>query len=225
MDRRWAMVEKVCAHCGKRGRYAREAARFCQFCGAEFPAEEGQSAAEEILRRAERETDYARKRALYRQALEADENCLEAWKQLAFLGRLGEKGGKPDFSRIPSWPLDCLFQPREYKREQRAEMLRLLLHNAPYLAALAKVPNAAAFRREYLTAMAAQYIALFLRHNAQISMALFGIRRRPAEVRQRIIAAVAVMRENAAALPEVPEELRAELQAALEEGLNLALEG
>ena len=37
--------------------------------------------------------------------------------------------------------------------------------------------------------------------------------------------AVAVMRENAAALPEVPEELRAELQAALEEGLNLALEG
>ena len=149
------MVEKVCAHCGKRGRYAREAARFCQFCGAEFPAEEGQSAAEEILRRAERETDYARKRALYQQALEADENCLEAWKQLAFLGRLGEKGGKPDFSRIPSWPLDCLFQPREYKREQRAEMLRLLLHNAPYLAALAKVPDAAAFRREYLTAMAA----------------------------------------------------------------------
>ena len=191
----------------------------------EFPAEEGQSAAEEILRRAERETDYARKRALYQQALEADENCLEAWKQLAFLGRLGEKGGKPDFSRIPSWPLDCLFQPREYKREQRAEMLRLLLHNAPYLAALAKVPDAAAFRREYLTAMAAQYVDLFLRHNAQISMALFGIRRRSAEVRQRIIAAVAVMRENAAALPEVPEELRAELQAALEEGLNLALEG
>ena len=73
--------------------------------------------------------------------------------------------------------------------------------------------------------MAAQYIDLFLRHNAQISMALFGIRRRPAEVRQRIIAAVAVMRENAAALPEVPEELRAELQAALEEGLNLALAG
>ena len=104
-------------------------------------------------------------------------------------------------------------------------MLRLLLHNAPYLAALAKVPDAAAFRREYLTAMAAQYVDLFLRHNAQISMALFGIRRRSAEVRQRIIAAVAVMRENAAALPEVPEELRAELQTALEEGLNLALEG
>ena len=102
MDGRWAVVEKVCAHCGKHAQYARAEARFCQFCGAEFPAEEGQSAAEEILRRAERETDYARKRALYRQALEADENCLEAWKQLAFLGRLGEKGGKPDFSRIPA---------------------------------------------------------------------------------------------------------------------------
>ena len=93
------MVEKVCTHCGKRGRYAREAARFCQFCGAEFPAEEGQSAAEEILRRAERETDYARKRALYRQALEADGTLHAAERVHKLPQQVQRKPFPPDLPR------------------------------------------------------------------------------------------------------------------------------
>ena len=137
-------------------------ALFCPKCGKRIERVETDSPAE-FLSKAQAETDYAKKHEILLEAKKRFPNNAEVEKQLLFIGRLYEKGGKPDFYRIPYWPLSALERPGEFTHRQRSEMLNRFFNDTELERVAELSENREAFRRGYFEEMAASYIELFIK--------------------------------------------------------------
>ena len=181
-----------CPKCGKE--IIDTQARFCPYCAAGLDA--GESA--EILALADRETDLARKRELLLEARRRFPDDFQVEKRLLFQGRLGERGGKPDFYRIPFW-LDSFFNNPDIAR----------------VAAMSGDPEA--LEKEYFEEMGFGYVDMFLKE-ANSNRFFLGFRRSERDVRSRCRVSLDTMIKNLRTSGDVPDRYRALLEEALEKG-------
>lgn len=188
-------------------------ARFCPYCAR--PLDPGESA--EMLARADRETDLTKKRELLLEARERFPDDFEVEKRLLFLGRLGEKGGKADFYRIPYWPLMALERPGEFSARERAQMLDSFFGNPEIgrVAAMSGDPDA--FEKEYFGEMGFRYVEVFLKESNS-NKYFQGFRRSERDVRCRCRESLDRMVKNLRTSADVPETYRALMEEALEKG-------
>ncbi|MBO7359269.1 MAG: zinc ribbon domain-containing protein [Clostridia bacterium] len=200
-----------CPRCGKQ--IIDIQARFCPYCASELDA--GECA--ELLALADKETDLSRKRELLLEARERFPGDFRVEKRLLFQGRLGEKGGKPDFYRIPFWPLTALERPEEYSRRERSKMLDSFFSNPDIerVAALSGDPEA--LKKEYFEEMGFGYVDMFLKE-ANSNRFFLGFRRSERDVKNRCRGSLDTMIKNLRTSEDVPDRYRALLEEALEKG-------
>lgn len=192
------------------GRECAENAAFCPFCGGKLAAGE----LDALLRAADDAEDFERKRELLNEAKSHFPDSLEVEKKLLFLGRLGEKGGKPDFYRIPFWPLSALDKPGEFSRRKRREMLSRFLNDPEYLRVKEKMPDKEAFAREYFGYMAEKYLEWFVRDTKSVS-GLFFFRRSARDKTAICRERAGMMLKNLKNTDDVPEGMKPLLAKAI----------
>jgi hypothetical protein len=200
-----------CPKCGKEIIDAQ--ARFCPYCAAELDTDE----CAELVFQADRETDLSRKRELLLKARERFPGDLRVEKRLLFHGRLGEKGGKPDFYRIPFWPLTALERPGEYSARERSRMLDSFFNNPDIARVAAMSGDPEALEKEYFEEMGFGYVDMFLKE-ANSNKFFLGFRRSERDVRSRCRVSLDTMIRNLRTSGDVPDRYRALLEEALEKG-------
>ncbi|MCR4622794.1 MAG: zinc ribbon domain-containing protein [Clostridiales bacterium] len=190
-------------------------ARFCPYCAVSLDAGELAS----ILARADAETDQTKKRELLLEAKSRFPGDFEVEKRLLFQGRLGEKGGKPDFYRIPFWPLIALERPGEFSSRERSKMLDCFFGNPEIARVSALSPDPEAFEREYYEEMGFRYVDMFLKE-ANSNKYFLGFRRSERDVMGRCRAALNKMLINLRTSKDVPDRCRVPMEEALEKGFK-----
>ena len=200
-----------CPKCGKE--IIDTQARFCPYCAAGLGT--GESA--EILAQADRETDLTRKRELLLEARRRFPDDFQVEKRLLFQGRLGERGGKPDFYRIPFWPLTALERPGEYSARERSRMLDSFFSNPDIARVAAMSGDPEALEKEYFEEMGFGYVDMFLKE-ANTNRFFLGFRRSERDVRSRCRVSLDTMIRNLRTSGDVPDRYRALLEEALEKG-------
>ncbi len=211
------MAEMHCPKCGRVVPADRDERRFCSFCGAALQKEDGGRQA--LLSAVDEETDAARRRERLLAAREAWPEDYEIERRILYIGRLYESGGKPDFYRIPFWPLQALEHPREFSAKERGRMMEAFFEGPEIARVCALAPSEAVFWRDYLGEMAKEYVALFIKCASANSLFL-GFKRRPNDVMQRSAACVARMLQNIENGSLVPEARRQALEEALWRGFG-----
>ena len=211
------MADIRCPKCGRAFPVSGDAPRFCSACGAALQADDDGRQA--LLKTADEEPDAARRREMLLAARETWPDDYEIERRLLYLGRLYERGGKPDFYRIPFWPLQALEHPRDFSAKERARMLETLFEGSELARVCALAPDEDAFWRDYLGEMARQYVELFIKCASANSLFL-GFKRRPNDVMKRSAACVAQMLQNIETGAQVPEARRQALEAALWRGFE-----
>lgn len=209
------MTSAVCPKCGKTTLYEGEAPKFCAHCGGEFKiGEKKDEALDKLLKNALSEGDTAKRYQLLLKAREAYPDCYEVEKEILFLGRLYERGGKPDFYRIPYWPLAAYENPGEFSRKKREEMLTRFFENPEIDRVADLLGDKDAFWEEYLFRMAKGYVDLFLKGN-NANSTFFGFRRREGEIMKRCAQSLVRMLANIEKADYPDEKLRKTLVRAL----------
>ena len=202
---------QTCPKCGKETVYEGEnRPMFCMHCGAAF-------AQEDLLTRAKAESDYSKKYALLMQARAEKNNDYEIEMEILLLGRLYERGGKPDFYRIPFWPLMALEEPKEFSRAERKKMLTSFFENPAIPAVKALAPSEEAFWQTYLQRMARAYVDMFIRSSNSNAMFL-GFRRSEKDTMRRSMACVARLMRAVEESELVPPQLKEILFRAVYDG-------
>ncbi len=201
-----------CPSCGKMLPLVGSAA-FCPHCGEKIVLS-GDEGLNRLLLECENESDYAKKHALLMKAREQYPNEIEIEKRLLYIGRLWERGGKPDFYRIPFWPLSALEKPGDFSRKERAKMLSTFFKNPEAERVAALHADKAAFYNEYYIRMAAGYIEWFIKDCTTNNMVLFF--RRSEKSRQfRYAECVRTMLTNLAASEDVSAQQKEWMATAL----------
>lgn len=127
------------------------------------------------LRKAQEESDPARRYALLLKAEEAAPQDLRVQKALLLHGRLHERDKrKVDFSVIKCYLLHAFEVPQEHAKAQREQMVKELFEEERLLKAMALAGDPQAFLREYLTALSGEYIRLFLKGSSRYMKPVFG---------------------------------------------------
>lgn len=211
------MAEIRCPKCGKLFPMDGDAPRFCSACGAALQTESGDKQA--LLNAADAETDALLRREKLLAAREAWPDDYEIERRILYIGRLYERGGKPDFYRIPFWPLRALEKPREFSAKERRRMREAFFENPELARVCALAPDEATFWRDYFDEMAAQYVELFIKCASANSLFL-GFKRRPNDVMKRSAACAADMLHNIETGDLVPEAHRQALEASLWRGFQ-----
>ena len=211
------MADIRCPKCGRIFPADGDAPRYCSACGTALRANDGGRQA--LLRAADEETDAARRRERLLAARETWPNDYEIERRLLYIGRLYERGGKPDFYRIPFWPLQALEHPRDFSAKERARMLETFFEGPELARVCALAPDEDTFWRDYLDEMARQYVELFIKCASANSLFL-GFKRRPNDVMKRSAACVAQMLRTIETGAQVPEARRQPLEAALWRGFE-----
>lgn len=182
-----------CLSCGKETQFTSDTPHFCAHCarpfGAETPLRESINT---FIERARAEEDAARRYQILTAGKAELGEAFEIERELLFLGRLHERGGKPDFYRIPYWPLNALERPDEFSAKERKRMLDAFFDNPEYARVSALAPDPEAFRCEYFNYMAREYVRLFIAGN-QANSQIFGFRRRIGETAKRCARCMARM--------------------------------
>lgn len=191
---------------------------FCPWCGAKMALSEDVEL-NDLLLSAESERDYAKKREILLSALERYPGNIEIEKRLLYIGRLWEKGGKPDFYRIPFWPLNALEKPKEFPKRERIKMLESFFNdpNAARVAALSG--DESAFYREYYTKMAADYMEWFIK-NASSNVSFLFFKRSEQNRLNRCAQCVKTMLSNLEGSQAVPEDRKPLMRQALLDGFR-----
>lgn len=211
------MAEIRCPKCGKIFPSSGDAPRFCSACGAALQTERDDKRA--LLNAADRETDARLRREKLLAAREAWPDDYEIERRILYIGRLYERGGKPDFYRIPFWPLQAVEKPREFSAKERRRMMEAFFENPELARVCALAPDEETFWRDYFDEMAAQYVELFIKCASTNSLFL-GFKRRPNDVMKRSAACAADMLRNIEGGDLVPEAHRQTLEASLWRGFQ-----
>ena len=202
-----------CPDCGKTVDTSAGYPLFCPWCGHKLALSED-AGLNKLLTKAQAEEDYAKKREILLEAKRLYPDEIEVEKQLLYIGRLYEKGGKPDFYRIPFWPLNALEKPGEFSRRDRSKMLDSFLNNPELKRVAALSGDGEAFYKEYYTAMMIRYIDLFIK-GATSNNSLFFFRRSEKNRVGRYTNCVRFMLNNLEASVDVPQETKAVLRQAI----------
>ena len=202
-----------CPFCGKTVDASGGIASFCPYCGQKLALSDD-AHLNELLQRAENEEDYSKKHDLLLEARQYCPEHPEVEKRLLYIGRLWEKGGKPDFYRIPFWPLNALEKPNEFSRRERKRMLDSFFLN-PELKCVAELfDDETAFFKEYYGRMAKDYLELFVKGATSNNSILFFRRSEKSRIRS-CLTCVAAMLVNLESSPDVPQEDKPLMKEAL----------
>lgn len=208
------MPKIICHKCGRETLYEGEAPKFCAHCASELKRPDAYSQIDECLNEVRALDDTAERYAHLIKARERFPDNFLIEREILYLGRLHERGGRPDFYRIPYWPLTALENPREYSAKDRKRMLDSFFQN-PEIARVGSLSgDADAFWDEYLLHMAREYVNMFLKGSSANST-LLGFRRRESEVMRRSAACLARMLTNIGQSDLVDPALKPRLASAL----------
>ena len=191
---------------------------FCPWCGRALK-DEVDDELSIALQSADAEADTAKRHELLLMLREHYPQNIEVEKRLLFLGRLWERGGKPDFYRIPYWPLNALEKPGEFSKRQRKGMLDRFFSNPEFERVAALSEDKEAFRREYYRRMCADYSDLFIKKATSNNSILF-FRRSEAGRLNHCIECLDSMLYNLHNSQYVPEDCRLPFRDALLDGFE-----
>jgi len=168
------MPGAVCSKCGFTTLYDLEKPVFCAKCANRFRTGED---FDDELKLALKAEDFALR---YKNLCSLREKYADAYEielEILCLGRLHEKGGKPDFYRIPYWPLAAFDTPKEFSKKDREKMLKIFFESGEVLRVLALAPSEDTFWNDYLFRMSMGYVELFIK-SSNANSTFLGFRRR-----------------------------------------------
>ncbi len=175
------MPGAVCSKCGFTTLYDLEKPVFCAKCANRFRS--GDDFTDDLKKALDCEDTSVRHEKLI--ALrEKYGSVYEIELEILCLGRLYERGGKPDFYRIPYWPLAAFDTPREFSKKDREKMLKTFFESEGVLNVLALAPSEEAFWSDYLFRMSMGYVALFIK-GSNANSTFLGFRRRLGDTMKR----------------------------------------
>ena len=154
---------------------------FCARCAHRFCSGED---FRDDLKEALAGDDYAIRHEKLASLREKYENVYEIELEIMCLGRLYEKGGKPDFYRIPYWPLAAFDTPREFSKKEREKMVRTFFESENLLYVKGLAPNEEIFWNDYLFKMSMGYVELFIK-SSNANSTFLGFRRRPGDTMKK----------------------------------------
>lgn len=210
-----------CPVCGKLINYDAEKPVFCFVCGSRL---EGDLSAEEtLIAEALKEKDPVRRHDKLLQAKAQYPESLEVERQLLYLGRLWERGGKPDFYRIPFWPLSVFETPRLFSKKQREQMIDTFFDN-PELDRVANMsPDRQEFINEYLEYMAKEYVEMFIKSSTS-NTTFLGFRRKPEDVMKKSASCLCAILKNIDKNDMLDTGIKMRLEWAFNRAFGLAFE-
>lgn len=175
------MPGAVCSKCGFTTLYDLEKPIFCAKCAYRFRTGED---FDDELKLALKAEDFALR---YKNLCSLREKYADAYEielEILCLGRLHEKGGKPDFYRIPYWPLAAFDTPKEFSKKDREKMLKTFFESDEVLRVLALAPSEDTFWNDYLFRMSMGYVELFIK-SSNANSTFLGFRRRLGDTMKR----------------------------------------
>jgi len=182
----------ICTHCGAEYTYENEAPAFCSKCGHRLSLADGLET--ELTAALKTEDTGAR----YEKLLEIRAAHPDAYPvefEILCIGRMHERGGKPDFYRIPFWPLAAFETPKQFSKREREKMLVSFFENEDVMRVAALSEDEDAFYRAYYLRMARGYVDLCLKgRNSNASF--WGFKRKPQDVMKRCAGPLKKMIEN-----------------------------
>lgn len=197
----------VCAKCGFTTLYENEKPVFCAKCANRFLGE-GDYHSE--LKKAVSLDSYQDRYAHLMRLRAAHPDTYEIELEILLLGRLHEKGGKPDFYRIPFWPLAAYETPGEYSKKERSKMLTSFFESEAVQRVKALAGTEEDFWNDYLFRMGKSYVELFIK-GSNANSTFLGFRRRPDDVQRRCANSLANMLANIDKSGYPSEEIRKNL--------------
>lgn len=184
----------ICKSCGGKWEYADVLPKFCPLCGKEIAAE-GENKVASLLAEAAKTEDPVKKHDILTEALKLAPADPEVNRQILCLGRMYERGGKPDFYRIPFWPLTALERPGELPRKEKEKMMDAFFRN-PEVGRVAELfPDKSAFLAEYYDYMALMYVDIMMK-GSTANNSFLGFPRRKEEVCRRCAGGLVNMLKN-----------------------------
>ncbi|MBR3929512.1 MAG: hypothetical protein IKJ65_10975 [Clostridia bacterium] len=175
------MAGIVCSICGFTTLYDSEKPVFCAKCANRFRS--GEDFRDELSEALKNE-DYLRRFEALSSLREKHAGVYEIELEILCLGRLYEKGGKPDFYRIPYWPLAAFDTPRDFSKKDREKMLRTLFESEGVLKVKSLAPSESVFWQDYLFRMSRGYVSLFIK-SSNANSTFLGFRRRLGDTLKR----------------------------------------
>ena len=182
----------VCSKCGFTTLYESEEPVFCAKCANRFRS--GMDF-EDKLKNALQAEDYGVKRERLIALGEKYGSVYEIELEILLIGRLYEKGGKPDFYRIPFWPLSAFETPREFSKKDRSKMLTTFFESEEVLKVKAICETEERFWNDYLFRSAKSYVELFIK-SSNANSTFLGFRRRLGDTMKRSAWALCNMLAN-----------------------------
>lgn len=204
------MREIICSQCGRIITYDGERPGFCSKCGAKL-ASDCAPELDELLIKAAKTEDTVVKHDLLLEAKRLFPDSLEVEKELLYLGRLWERGGKPDFYRIPYWPLQAFEKPGMFGKKQCAQMLDRFFNNPELERVSAMAPDKDRFLDEYIDRMTHEYIDMFIK-SATSNTTFLGFRRKPIDVMHKCAGCVCTILKNIDKNKDIDTEMKMRLE-------------
>ena len=168
----------ICPRCHKTAQTADAA--FCAYCGApmkQAPAQEVPAEVQALLIRLADTPDPKKRYELLTQAQQQYPDSLPIARELLYLGRLHERGGKyVDFSVIKCYLLHMYLTPSDFKEDKKTAMRQELFHHPQLQRCQELAPDADDFTREYLRHLSAEFSGLFLKGSSTYMRSFFGLR-------------------------------------------------
>ena len=203
----------ICKSCGGKWEYDKTLPKFCPLCGKEIEADGGDKVAA-LLAEAAKIEDPVRKYEVLNRALALAPADPEVNRQLLYLGRMYERGGKPDFYRIPFWPLTALEHPGEVPKKEKQKMLDTFFKN-PEVGRVAELfEDRDGFLADYYDYMALMYVDIMMK-GSTANNSFLGFPRRKDEVCRRCANGLVTMLKNLDKAEIPSEEQKTTLRASL----------
>lgn len=211
----------VCAKCGFTTLYDLEKPVFCAKCANRFRSGED---FEDDLKGALKAEDYALRHEKLLSLREKYGAVYEIEMEILCLGRLHEKGGKPDFYRIPYWPLAAFDTPREFSKKEKQKMLSTFFESEDVLRVKALAPDQDAFWQDYLFKMSMGYVNLFIK-SSNANSTFLGFRRRMGDTMKRCAYQLGDMLSRIDDDMEIDEAIRRTLIESLKKAFLCVFDG
>ncbi len=208
-----------CPHCKNSININEGLPLYCPWCGGKLNPDTDEAGLASMLLQAKSETDSVKKHDILIKAKEIYGVRREIEKELLLLGRLYERGGKPDFYRIPYWPLNAIEKPREFSKRDRQKMLDSFFSNPQLMRVAEMYEDRMAFINEYLTSMSEEYVRTFMQ-NSNTNLYFLGFRRKADDVRSRCEGCMIRMLQNLKNMKEIPDDMKTPMRNALIEGFG-----
>ena len=175
------MPGAVCSKCGFTTLYDSEKPVFCAKCANRFlSGDDFKSDLQDALN----EEAYALRFEKLCSLREKYGQNYEIELEILSVGRLHEKGGKPDFYRIPYWPLAAYDTPGEFSKKDREKMLKTFFASDEVLKVKEMAPSEQAFWQDYLFRMSMGYVSLFIK-SSNANSTFLGFRRSPGDTMRK----------------------------------------